>query len=376
MDVLTKLRYWFFSVPDTRYAHLDALDGLRGVAVLLVLLSHLSNVGHPLVPGLDLSGTGKSGVYLFFVLSAFLLTRVLLDRPLSAFGQPRLWANYALRRVLRIWPLYLLILLLSAVLTHWAPGVVWHFTLDADAVWRHVQLREGQSVLWSIPVEFSYYALLPLVALALAVSRHLRWPAIVDVVGFTLLIGVTRWLWPATDAVANDIRLGPYLSLFLCGAFAASIHVRYAAVLQARPRMLLCVAVLALALLVLTVPSIWALIHGGPLQASLNHHWFLFFGLTWSALLLAVLTGPELLRRLFAQPVLRLFGVVSFSAYLWHMPLLDWLLRRGWMHSVWSPGAFVAATLLVAIGSYLVFERPWRNVTIRPADRVERTTST
>lgn len=374
--MLTRLHHWFFSVPDTRHAHLDALDGLRGVAVLLVLVSHLSNAGHPLVPGLDLSGTGKSGVYLFFVLSAFLLTRILLDRPLSAFGQPRLWANYALRRVLRIWPLYLLILLLSAALTRWAPGFGWHYTLDADAVWQHMQLREGQSVLWSIPVEFSYYALLPLVALALAISRHRRWPAIVDLIGFALLIAVTRWLWPASDSVANDIRLGPYLSLFLCGAFAASIHVRYAAALQARPRTLLCAAVLVLALLVLTVPSSWAFIHGGALQPALNHRWFLFFGLTWSTLLLAVLTGPDLLRRLFAQPVLRLFGVVSFSAYLWHMPLLDWLLRRGWMHSVWSPTVFVAAALLVAMGSYLVFERPWRNVTIRRTDRDVRTTST
>ena len=57
-----------------RILTIKSLDGLRGFAVLLVLLSHMSLVGINLVPGLDFAGIGKAGVYLFFVLSAFLLT--------------------------------------------------------------------------------------------------------------------------------------------------------------------------------------------------------------------------------------------------------------------------------------------------------------
>ena len=74
----------FLGRPRTRQRHLDALDGLRGLAVLVVIGSHLSNVG--MLPRPGLSGTGKSGVYLFFVLSAYLLTRILLQRPLPHYG--------------------------------------------------------------------------------------------------------------------------------------------------------------------------------------------------------------------------------------------------------------------------------------------------
>ncbi|WP_397535366.1 acyltransferase family protein [Roseateles sp.] len=51
-----------------------ALEGLRGMAALMVIASHASGLGLDLIPGLSLTGIGKQGVYLFFALSAFLLT--------------------------------------------------------------------------------------------------------------------------------------------------------------------------------------------------------------------------------------------------------------------------------------------------------------
>src|SRR5690348_11870329 len=101
----------------TAGGHLDALDGLRGIAVLIVIASHLSNAGMGLLP-VSMGGTGKSGVYLFYVLSAFLLVRLMLLRGArDGYGNRRMWADYALRRVLRIWPLFLVVLLLSWALT-------------------------------------------------------------------------------------------------------------------------------------------------------------------------------------------------------------------------------------------------------------------
>src|SRR3546814_20292617 len=102
----TRLAHLFLGRPRTRQQHYDALDGLRGLAVLIVIASHLSLLGFGLVPGLPVGGIGKSGVYLFFVLSAFLLTRLLLERAPAQFADGRLWSASALRRHLRIWPLY------------------------------------------------------------------------------------------------------------------------------------------------------------------------------------------------------------------------------------------------------------------------------
>ncbi|WP_165971232.1 acyltransferase family protein [Luteimonas terrae] len=343
----------------------DALDGLRGLAVLIVIGSHLSNYG--LLPQPGLSGTGKSGVYLFFVLSAFLLGRILLARPLSALTAPRLWADYLLRRVLRIWPLYLVVLLLSWGLT--TAGLPWHYRLDDGALLRHLTLRDGQSVLWSIPVEFVFYFVLPPLVLALAWLRGRCPPGgLVALAG--LLLALAMWRWPASAMAVNDVRLGPYLPVFLCGLLAARIDLALEEALD-RPRIWTLIALAAVAACLLMVPSIWSRLNGNAFDPALNHGWFLAHGLAWATLLLALLHGPAWLRRPFAWAPMRLVGIVSFSAYLWHMPVLEFVLWLGggaW--AVLGPALMLALTLIASMLSFLLFERPWRHVRlahVRPA---------
>ena len=124
---------------------------------------------------------------------------------------------------------------------------------------------------------------------------------------------------------------------------------------------------LACAAFALTLPETWSLLSGGPVDNKLTHTWFVFFGATWGTLLLAVLHGPFWLRAPFAWAPMRLLGVVSFSAYLWHMPVLygmaalgarDWPLAGWWVF---------AATLALSMASFLLVERPWRDVRL-PAD--------
>ena len=86
--------------------HLPALDGLRGVAVLAVLLFHFAHLDRPAGLAqrwlLSATGAGWAGVDLFFVLSGFLITGILLD----ARGSSGYFRTFYLRRVLRIFPLY------------------------------------------------------------------------------------------------------------------------------------------------------------------------------------------------------------------------------------------------------------------------------
>ncbi len=95
------------TTPKALQGHLPALDGIRGIAILLVLLLHLDITESQTVFDLSfwrqLIGYGWCGVDLFFVLSGFLITGILV----KAKGAKHYLRNFYLRRVLRIWPLYL-----------------------------------------------------------------------------------------------------------------------------------------------------------------------------------------------------------------------------------------------------------------------------
>ncbi|MFP5341127.1 MAG: UbiA family prenyltransferase, partial [Gammaproteobacteria bacterium] len=67
----------------------------------------------------------------------------------------------------------------------------------------------------------------------------------------------------------------------------------------------------------------WAAASGAGFDPQRTHRWFIAAGIAWSALLLAVLHGPAWLRAPFSSRPMRWAGVVSFSAYLWHMPVID-----------------------------------------------------
>lgn len=139
-----------------------SLDGLRAIAVILVFLEHVSGNVFSTASGEDKildnflnfsdSGMGRSGVHLFFVLSSFLLTKQLL-KPRTSLKDKGFWLNYGFRRCIRIYPLYLVILLVYLIF----PG----FKYSIGDFISHVLLQKANNHFWTIPVEMKYYLLLP-----------------------------------------------------------------------------------------------------------------------------------------------------------------------------------------------------------------------
>ena len=107
--MLPSLREYISSLYNRPRADRN-LDGLRGYAILLVLLGHSSNAGLYMFDGVSLSGKGKLGVYLFFVLSAYLLDRQIIKRLVANKANSTYWRYYFSRRFLRIYPMYIVAL--------------------------------------------------------------------------------------------------------------------------------------------------------------------------------------------------------------------------------------------------------------------------
>lgn len=331
---------------------LAVLDGLRGLAALIVVASHASGLGLHLVPGLDLTGIGKPGVYLFFVLSAFLLTRQCLRAMQAQRFDGAALRQFMLRRLLRIYPLYVLVLLVGWALAPRGLGV----SLDGAAVARHLLLLEGRDIYWSVPVEFMYYLCIP--PLAWGLTRPLG-------VGFKLAallaIGLgAAMIWPPRSAPLNSAVLGYYLPILLCGSLAAWWGESRRNSLRAGDagsRFLSSGDVSLLLLLALSVPSVHRALGSGAGVDAL-HRWFLGWGMLWSLVLTGLLAGRlPAWRGLLEWSGLQRCGHWCFGIYLLHMPAL-YLAKRLPLPASLQAWLALALALAVAAAAHRWIERP------------------
>lgn len=346
--------------PRTAGARIPLLDGLRGLAVLLVLLSHSSNVRMFLFRhgeyGLDFRGCGRAGVFLFFVLSAFLLTDQALSRPPADLRRGATWGRYLLRRVLRIFPAYLACLLLYMTLEGWGPG----------RVLEHLATTRAELHFWTVPVELRFYLLLP--PLLLLLVPLVRRSALVAPLSLLLAaaIAVRRMQPPDYGSRAPDfaVRLLPFVPVFLAGVAAAVVHDAWRAQpAERRERQAgawSLASVAALLGLALHAPSVRSLFAAEPVDLHRFHLAFDRFAALWALLLLGLLHGRARLRRPFEARLLTGVGTVSYSAYLFHkliltrieVPTRDWPMPLPVL-------AFLGATLAVAALSWWALERPF-----------------
>ena len=353
--------------PQDPSAHLPALDGLRAVSILLVIASH-AGFGW-LVPG-------GLGVTLFFGISGFIITRLLLAE-WSARGRIRFGAFYA-RRVLRLSPALLAYAALSglAMAALGAPFVpaewlaMLFYGANYYALWvgfpdNPALAPHPFSILWSLAVEEHFYLLFP--ALLLPLARR-GWFPLAMALGCAASLG-----WRLVVHAQCGGGSGPE---WLCGTFPAyRIHMATDTRLDAM--------FYGCALAWLCRPGAmpgwitarWPLLLGGAMVlASLLIRDETFRETARHSLQsggIALALGPLLfapgwggLRRLLAWPPVLLVGRMSYVLYLFH-----WLavglacaatgeaMREAPYGAAWY-GVFLLATLLPAAGVYWGIERP------------------
>ena len=352
--------------PARRLGHRPALDGMRGIAVLLVIAVHVG-----------LLDSGDIGVDVFFPLSGFLITALLYEE-FERHGGLSLRRFYA-RRARRLLPALTVLVVVFAVLSRLVhtfsaslPGGTlagstllfannWVATLSAA----HGRALGPLSPTWSLAQEGQFYLLWPAV-LALLLRWRRRTPFVLGVLGISILVLVAavplvRHAYPAYGAYTSP--LDRTAELLLGSAAAILWRERLLPPLLGRP-ITGCVALVGLALVlagagtpqrtsylaaaVLATLLIVSLLTDGQAGSVSNRSSRRFAGRAGGALSAALSGTP-----------LRFTGRISYGIYLYHLPIYYLLLNYAPGRSHYFYGAVVfAASLLAAACSWKLLESP------------------
>jgi peptidoglycan/LPS O-acetylase OafA/YrhL len=212
--------------------YIPALDGLRVVACLMVFAHHGLPNRLPIPTWIDgwwhaLVDFGAYGVTIFFVLSSFLITR-LLDLERQATGDINIREFY-LRRILRIWPVFFVVICLGALIgpavegVPFKPEILFRFlTFNGNfAQASGAQTPYSVGILWSVCVEEQFYLIWP------HIVKHCRGRVLHAVIALMILIGVfSRWVIAAHSGHWEQVWFNSLCQLdcFGWGAVLALLH--------------------------------------------------------------------------------------------------------------------------------------------------------
>lgn len=345
---------------DTKSHYRPDIDGLRAIAVLAVVLFHIDA---SLLPG------GFAGVDIFFVISGFLITGNIIKDAGSAQGFS--WSEFYRRRALRILPVLFVVLLATLLIGHFillpedlstlsysslaavfsAANVYFTYFLDTSYFAEDSNLQPLLH-LWSLGVEEQFYLFWPIILVALLTRFAHRW-----LLAVTLLLTLASFVL-AEMLIPREPMLAYYMlparaGELLIGALLAIWLSRGHAVMASGARLLLglagaCLIVLSLGWITedMGFPGVNAL--PSTLGAAL---------LIWAG------NGSVVgISRVLALRPLVLVGLISYSLYLWHWPVLAFY---RYMYGVVEPlpGVLLfGLMLLLSVASYRWVEKPCRRL--------------
>ncbi len=367
---------------STRLTHLRSLDGLRGVAVLAVILYHFSPGNAP---------GGFLGVDVFFVLSGFLITSLLVNEWES--NQRISLRHFWVRRARRLLPA--LIVVLAAVGVYAlvfateanahrmaedglaALGYVanWHFIASGQAYVEQFvqQVPSPLRHTWSLAIEEQFYLAWPLVVAGIAVlvartTRRERRPGrgrkqlrhaiaatcvALGIASLALMVGLFNPLEPNRVYYGTDTRA----FLLLLGAAIGALTAGGLQIARAAPRSVMvvggCIASVALTVAMATVETTDTWLYKGG--------YGVIAILIAAVLVAAAQPGLNPLRRVLESRALVGLGLISYGVYLWHWPITVWLTEaRAGFGGTLLFALRAVLTLATSLASYWLIEQPIR----------------
>lgn len=345
------------AIPDHAFTRVPALDGIRAVAIIAVLLYHHYQFD---VPGSRAWAGGFLGVDVFFVLSGFLITTLLLREHAGAgrIDFARFWS----RRARRLLPALFALVVGTAILGRYAftAADAAHVRGDGFATLLYVEnwnrLGASPSPLshtWSLSVEEQWYLVWPLLLAALLMwsrrrNRSLAWPVGLLIAASAtecavLFHGIGERSYYGTDTRAQSLLVGALLAIVLIRRPLG------------RSRLIEGAGWVAVGFLAL---MIWSLHSVDP---RLYRGGFLLVAAAAALVITAVQQSPAgPLGRLFRSRPLVAVGLISYGLYLYHYPIYLWLTAsRTHLTALPLLIARLVVTGLIAVASYFLIERPF-----------------
>ena len=354
---------------------IPALDGLRGIAILGVFFYHYArgagnHTDSTAVRAIaTIFGFGWTGVDLFFVLSGFLITGILYDT-LEDSGY---FKTFYVRRALRIFPLYYLLIVVFLLLTpvlgiHWRPAhlfFLFYLGYPAALLWPSlVQVSSKVAIthLWSLSVEEQFYLVWPWVIARLRnPATILRACALVAISALLLRTAIcatgplnVTWAYTFLLCRMDTIATGAAIAILVRGSWRERLE-KWAPL----------VFIVGVGTLISVCVFRRTVDHDDRVIATIG---FSFLAIMYGSLVVMCVGGVRWVGHLFSLSVLRMFGKYSYGLYLVHFPLTVVLgplkiyfvsLTHSYLIGSSIHLAFnLAVNLSIAVASFQLFESP------------------
>ncbi len=325
----------------------NSLDGIRGLAALMILAVHTG----------VLDKGGIFGVWLFFCLSGFLLASPFIGQPDKALSYQYM-STYLLRRCKRILPMYFTMITCFTL-----------FSGHVDVAIRHYLFLQADGHYWTITQEMFFYLLLPAVMIINTLLFRIK-PFLSILFFILLIIGSNMSL--REDFIrlyGNGASLKPLAGIFFSGILFAVIYrqVKDSASLSRVFNMVLSRKIMAFTglLLIITVLVLFSpgLNRQLPFDASTHPGWFGFLGALF--IFLTIMSEGSLLDRVMNFLPLRAIGIVGFSFYLLHPQVISLVRAVSTYFTSYYPTGITlflisgTATYLISVFTYSYIERPF-----------------
>lgn len=293
-----------------------ALDGLRGIAILMVVAFHNFNYTNYFF-------FGWLGVDLFFVISGFLITEILLN----TVDEPKYLRNFYLRRILRIFPLYYLLLIICLLILPAIPSLqesmhyysknqLWYWFYLQN--WLYILKPQGSNNLlihlWSLAVEEQFYLIWPFIIL---IVRNKKTLLAITVILFAAIMITRSILWVTnTGTPFTDLFLYTRIDGLCLGCSLALLR-------KIKPALIgNSIAIIVTCFAIMNFIFFFFNRNNG-----FTFPYFTFIGFTTFSVLFLLLVNESISNengvtaKLFKIPLLKFFGKISYGFYIIHWPV-------------------------------------------------------